>query len=342
MHLDILNKMGQRAIISPASRNWLLGLKWVRRFEELERLSMISDMALTWFINIWVGSVVGINVAAIIGFMSVAPTVWAGIGTIQEVYSPFNVWNWLLELLALSPALVAIWWRERRHTASNVTKTIPAELAPRGFFSGMSDATTPGGASKYHAQNESKRLQLAVVAAWVVLSGSMAIYRALEVDPADARAIALRLHPWASILGSLLPTVILAPFAYWLAGSGLRRYKARGPELGLALSRMVRAVLSAPQKSAPEPASALEAFLGGSPGAVVLKLLLISLAVGALMMWLEIRPDDIFMGVVDFVRRIYALGFGAVRELIGYVVAGAAIVVPVWLLLRALGAGGRK
>lgn len=98
----------------------------------------------------------------------------------------------------------------------------------------------------------------------------------------------------------------------------------------------------ASQEPAPEPANALESFLGGSPAAVAMKLLLMSLVVGALMMWLEIRPADIVMGVANFFRRIYALGFGAVRELIDYVAAGAAIVLPVWLLLRLLNVSGRK
>ena len=60
--------------------------------------------------------------------------------------------------------------------------------------------------------------------------------------------------------------------------------------------------------------NALERFLGGSPAAVFVKLLFVSLVVGALLMWLDIRPADIFRGVQDFINRIYALGFGAVRE----------------------------
>ena len=99
---------------------------------------------------------------------------------------------------------------------------------------------------------------------------------------------------------------------------------------------------AAPQAPAPEAANALEGFLGGSPAAVALKLLLMSLVVGALMMWLEVRPADILVGVANFLRRIYALGFGAVRELIEYVAAGAAIVLPVWFLLRVLSVSGRK
>ena len=87
--------------------------------------------------------------------------------------------------------------------------------------------------------------------------------------------------------------------------------------------------------------NALERFLGGSPSSVFVKLLFISLVVGALLMWLDIRPIDIFNGVDAFIRRIYALGFGAVRELANYVLAGAAIVVPAWLILRLLQLGGR-
>ena len=87
--------------------------------------------------------------------------------------------------------------------------------------------------------------------------------------------------------------------------------------------------------------NALENFLGGTPASVFVKLLFISLVVGALLMWLDIHPGDIFRGIQDFMNRIYALGFGAVRELFNYVIAGAVIVVPVWFILRLLNVGGR-
>ena len=82
--------------------------------------------------------------------------------------------------------------------------------------------------------------------------------------------------------------------------------------------------------------STLERFLGGSPVAVLLRLIVLSLVVGALMMWLDIRPQDIVLGFERFLRRIWALGFDAVRELGDYVVAGAIIVVPIWFVLRLL------
>ncbi len=85
-----------------------------------------------------------------------------------------------------------------------------------------------------------------------------------------------------------------------------------------------------------------ENFLGGTPASVFMKLFFVSLIVGALLMWLDVRPMDILRGVRDFIDRIYALGFGAIRELINYLLAGAAIVVPAWFLLRLLSLGSRR
>ena len=86
----------------------------------------------------------------------------------------------------------------------------------------------------------------------------------------------------------------------------------------------------------------LENFLGGSPLNTFARLLVISLVVGALLMWLELRPIDIFRGVQAFFDRIYQLGFGAVRELFSYVLAGAIFVVPAWLVLRLVNMGASK
>lgn len=78
----------------------------------------------------------------------------------------------------------------------------------------------------------------------------------------------------------------------------------------------------------------LNRFLGGSPAAVFFRLLIVSLVVGALLMWLDIRPVDILYGIERFFRRIWYLGFDAIREIATYILAGAVIVLPVWLVLR--------
>ncbi len=94
-----------------------------------------------------------------------------------------------------------------------------------------------------------------------------------------------------------------------------------------------------------EPAqadTALTRFLGGSPAAVLVRLFFVSLIVGALLMWLDIRPWDIFRAVERLVNRLWFLGFDAVREIGAYVLAGAAIVVPVWLVLRLMNMRGAR
>jgi hypothetical protein len=88
-----------------------------------------------------------------------------------------------------------------------------------------------------------------------------------------------------------------------------------------------------PQWTKPSP---IDHFLGGAPLAVLMKLIFVSLIVGALMMWLGLRPVDLVNGFLRFIDRIWSLGFDAIREAGEYVVAGAVIVVPIWFVLRVL------
>jgi hypothetical protein len=81
---------------------------------------------------------------------------------------------------------------------------------------------------------------------------------------------------------------------------------------------------------------ALERFLGGTPLAVMVRLIVISLIVGALLMWLDIHPADIFRSVERFFYDIWMQGFDAVREVLAYILAGAVIVLPIWFVLRLL------
>ena len=82
------------------------------------------------------------------------------------------------------------------------------------------------------------------------------------------------------------------------------------------------------------PRSAVARFLGGSPIAVFFRLLFASILVGALLVWLDISPFQIFDNLRRLVDYVWSLGFDAVREIGRYVAAGAIMVVPIWLLLR--------
>ncbi len=92
----------------------------------------------------------------------------------------------------------------------------------------------------------------------------------------------------------------------------------------------------------PHAETPLTRFLGGSPAAVVVRLFFVSLIVGALLMWLDIRPWEVFHAIERLAQRLWALGFDALREVLGYVIAGAAIVIPVWLVLRLMNVRGAR
>lgn len=80
--------------------------------------------------------------------------------------------------------------------------------------------------------------------------------------------------------------------------------------------------------------SAFNRFIGGSPVTVFARLVFASLVVGALLVWLDIRPYEVFMAIQRMFHRLWMLGWDAVREVIQYVLAGAAIVLPIWLVIR--------
>jgi hypothetical protein len=88
-------------------------------------------------------------------------------------------------------------------------------------------------------------------------------------------------------------------------------------------------------------ASDFERFLGGSPSSVMIRLLVLSLIVGFFLVWLDIRPVDVLIGLRNMVERFWNMGFDALRDIAEYVLAGAAIVVPLWLVLRLLNMKGR-
>ncbi|WP_291826451.1 DUF6460 domain-containing protein [Bosea sp. (in: a-proteobacteria)] len=78
----------------------------------------------------------------------------------------------------------------------------------------------------------------------------------------------------------------------------------------------------------------IERFLGGSPLGVLVRLLFISLLVGAAMAFLGLSPRALFETAVRFVRSLGDLGFGALSEVGQWIIGGALLVVPLWLLSR--------
>lgn len=82
--------------------------------------------------------------------------------------------------------------------------------------------------------------------------------------------------------------------------------------------------------------SALTRFLGDSPLRVIVKLLVISLIVGFVMSAFHWSPWDILDALRDAVLRVWNMGFSALENVFRYILLGAVIVVPVFLILRLL------
>jgi hypothetical protein len=78
----------------------------------------------------------------------------------------------------------------------------------------------------------------------------------------------------------------------------------------------------------------LRRFLGGSPIAVVIKLILLSILVGFVLTVIGLDPRNILWSIEALIRSVFNLGFEAFEWLWRYLLLGAVIVVPVWLIVR--------
>jgi hypothetical protein len=80
--------------------------------------------------------------------------------------------------------------------------------------------------------------------------------------------------------------------------------------------------------------SPLERFFGGHPVNVILKLAFISLLVGFTMSVFGLNVEGLVRGAVELLREALRDGVGLFRNLGAYILTGAALVVPIWLLIR--------
>src|SRR3954447_16546918 len=74
-------------------------------------------------------------------------------------------------------------------------------------------------------------------------------------------------------------------------------------------------------------------FFGGPPLAVIFRLILLSILIGVILEVLGLDPLNIIDSLRRLVLRIRDMGFDAIRWLWRYLVLGAAIVVPVWVII---------
>lgn len=75
-------------------------------------------------------------------------------------------------------------------------------------------------------------------------------------------------------------------------------------------------------------------FLGGSPLTVLVKLVVVSILVGFLMSLFGWDPVDLVYFVRNFVVSVWHKGFAALGRFGDYLITGAAVVIPAYILLR--------
>jgi hypothetical protein len=75
-------------------------------------------------------------------------------------------------------------------------------------------------------------------------------------------------------------------------------------------------------------------FLGGSPLAVIGKLVLLSILIGVVLSALGLDPWNLVQSLERLIRHIWNMGFDAVRWLWRYFLLGAVLVIPIWLIMR--------
>src|SRR6202030_1749962 len=95
-------------------------------------------------------------------------------------------------------------------------------------------------------------------------------------------------------------------------------------------------------KDGPMANDVVSRFLGGPPLAVLARLVLLSVVVGVILSAVGLDPWNILRSIDNLIRKVWDMGFDAVRWLWQYFLLGAALVVPIWLLVRLTrGAAGR-
>ena len=67
-----------------------------------------------------------------------------------------------------------------------------------------------------------------------------------------------------------------------------------------------------------------------------IRLALISVVVGLLLSVFGITPRNFFQTLDGLARYVYDMGFGAIEWVLQYMVLGAMIVIPIWIIVRLL------
>ena len=78
----------------------------------------------------------------------------------------------------------------------------------------------------------------------------------------------------------------------------------------------------------------MNGFLGGSPVRVFVQLAVLSLIVGFVLSYFDLTPFDLLDLIKRNVMRLWRTGFDALGDIGNWLIVGAVIVVPIFLVTR--------
>lgn len=83
---------------------------------------------------------------------------------------------------------------------------------------------------------------------------------------------------------------------------------------------------------------AVNRFFGGSPLSVIFRLVLLSILIGFVLHAFGFNPFNIIESIRSLIEALWNMGFDAIHWLWRYFLLGAIIVIPIWLVVRAVNA----
>ena len=78
----------------------------------------------------------------------------------------------------------------------------------------------------------------------------------------------------------------------------------------------------------------MERFFGGSPAAIILQLAIASIIIGVVLSLFGFDPANLHAAMQRLWDWISSLGLDTVKRVLRYLLLGAIVVVPLWLLFR--------
>jgi hypothetical protein len=80
----------------------------------------------------------------------------------------------------------------------------------------------------------------------------------------------------------------------------------------------------------------VQRFFGGPPLSVIVRLVLLSILVGVVLAAVGFDPWNIIQSIRRLIDTIWNMGWEAVSWLWRYFLLGAVLVIPIWLIMRAV------